>query len=96
MENKTESVRQNAGYTIIQAQTVGKTEFVLGENLKAPDPHVTWVCREGIDYNFGHYFSSIFSASRDFMNRISRELEYLRDIGAAPPAAARKHGEPER
>ncbi len=41
MENTTESVRQNAGYTILQAQTVGNKEIVLGENLNAPDPQLT-------------------------------------------------------
>ena len=97
MENTTESVRQNAGYTILQAQTVGNQEIVLGENLKAPDPYVTWVCRNGSDYNFGHYCSTMLSASRDFMKRVNQELGYLRDIGAVPPpAASKKEKEPER
>jgi hypothetical protein len=96
MENATESIRQNQGYTILQAQTVGNEEIVLGENLNAPDPYVTWVCRNGTDYNFGHYRSSMLSASRDFMKRINEERDYLRDIGAMPPVPSRKHGEPGR
>ncbi|MFT9055798.1 MAG: hypothetical protein ABF449_04130 [Ethanoligenens sp.] len=97
MENTTESVRQNAGYTILQAQTVGNQEIVLGENLNAPDPYVTWICRGGTDYNFGHYCSTMLSASRDFMKRVNRELGYLQDTGALPPSADhRKRDEAER
>ena len=96
MDNTTESVRQNAGYTILQAQTVGNKEIVLGENPNAPDPYVTWVCRNGTDYNFGHYCSSMLSASRDFMKRINQERSYLRDIGAMPPADSKIKNQPER
>lgn len=97
MENTTESVRQHDGYTILQAQTVGNKEIVLGENLNAPDPYVTWICHNGTDYNFGHYCRSIFSASRNFMERVNQELVYLRDIGAVPPPdISRKQDEPGR
>ena len=36
MENSTKAIHQNAGYTILQAQTVENREIVLGEGLNAP------------------------------------------------------------
>lgn len=97
MENNAESVRRNAGYTILQAQTVGNQEIVLGENLNAPDPYVTWMCRNGTDYFWGHYFSTLLSASRDYMKRINEERSDLRDTGTVlPHSVSRKQDEPER
>ena len=61
--------RINGGYTIIQSVPVGNTEFVLGENQKAPDPYVTWECRNGTDYNWGHYFGSYFRARTNLFLR---------------------------
>lgn len=90
MEYNAESIRQNAGCTILQARKVEDQEIVLGENLKAPDPYVTWMCRNGTDYFWGHYCSTMLSASRDFMKRVNQELDYLRDTGAMPPPAAFK------
>ena len=97
MENTTESVRRNAEYTILQTEKIGKLEIVLGENPNAPAPYVTWMCRNGTDYFWGHYFSSLLSASRDYMKRINEERSDLRDTGAVPPpAVSRKQKEPER
>lgn len=97
MENTTESVRRNAGYTILQAEKIGNLEIVLGENSKAPARYVTWMCRNGTDYFWGHYFSSLLSVSRDYMKRINEERSDLRDTGAVPPlSVSRKQIEPER
>ena len=97
MERSTESVRQNAGYTIIQAQAVGNREIVLGENLNAPDPYVTWMCRNGTDYFWGHYFPSMLLAARDYMKRFNEERNDCRGTDAMPPPdVTRKFNEPER
>ena len=73
--------RINAGYTIIQSVTVGDTEFVLGENRKAPDPYVTWCCDGGTNYNWGRYFGSYHRARTNLFERAlemagSRYREY--------------------
>lgn len=96
MEDTTESVRQNAGYTILQTEKIGKLEIVLGENPNAPAPYVTWMCRNSTDYFWGHYFSSLLSASRDYMKRINEERSDCRSPGVTPPDVTRKHDEPER
>ena len=97
MENTTESFRRNAGYMILQTEKIGSLEIALGENPKAPAPYVTWMCRNGTDYFWGHYFSSLLSASRDYMKRINEERSDLRDTGAVPPPyVSRKQNEPER
>ena len=49
------SERSNAGYIIISAIRVGDTEYVLGENSKAPARFVTWMCRNESDYFWGRY-----------------------------------------
>ena len=50
------SDRTNAGYTIINAVTVGKGEIVLGERTTAnkEKQYVTWECNNG-SYYYGHY-----------------------------------------
>ena len=63
------SERINAGYTIIQSVTVGDTEFVLGENRKAPDPYVTWRCDGGTNYNWGRYFGNYHRARTNLFER---------------------------
>ena len=96
MEHTPDSIRQNTGYIILQACKVGNQEIVLGENLNAPDPYVTWMCRNGTDYNFGHYCSTMLSASRDFMKRVNQELDFLKDRGGVQRTAPKTHDEPER
>ena len=59
----------NAGYEILDRQRVGSTEVVLGHNPRAPEPYVTWKCRHGSDYHFGHYFADKNSAVKDFKTR---------------------------
>ena len=67
------SERINGGYTIVQSVSVGNTEFVLGENPKAPDPYVTWECRNETNYYWGHYFGSYYRARTDLFER-ARDL----------------------
>ena len=68
----------NAGYEILDRQRVGSTEIVLGYNPRAPEPYVTWKCRHGSDYHFGHYFADKSSAVKDFKKRIREERAYER------------------
>ena len=68
----------NAGYKIIDRQRVGSTEVVLGYNPRAPEPYVTWKCRHGSDYHFGHYFADKGRAEKDFKKRIREEKAYER------------------
>ena len=85
--------RINSGYTIIQSVSVGSTEFVLGENQKAPDPYVTWECTHGANYYWGHYFDSFYCARTDLFER-ARALSQREEERAA--AKARRGKERER
>ncbi|MFQ6963483.1 MAG: hypothetical protein ACLRR6_05055 [Oscillospiraceae bacterium] len=49
-------MRTNAGYTITDSVHIGKAEFVIGEMPNAPAPFVTWECKNGNNYFWGHYF----------------------------------------
>lgn len=78
--------RVNQGYTILDSAFVGETEFVIGENPNAPSQYVTWHCKNGNDYYWGNYMNDYQSAKRDLNKRIMDEVNYLRSIGAMPPA----------
>lgn len=68
------------GYKIIDSIRVGNTEIVLGHNLTAPQPYVTWESYEhsGFD-NFytGNYFLTHQSARIDFYKRAARAWEHF-------------------
>ena len=65
------SDRTNAGYTIINAVTVGKGEIVLGERTTANKgkQYATWECNNG-SYYYGHYIENKFDALKDFGQRL--------------------------
>ena len=66
--------RENAGYVIVEALHIGKAEFVIGENPKAPAPYVTWECKDGSNYFWGHYLITRESAEADLLERAGTEL----------------------
>lgn len=66
--------RENAGYVIVEALHIGKAEFVIGENPKAPAPYVTWECKDGSNYFWGHYLMTRESAEADLLERAGTEL----------------------
>lgn len=72
------SDRTNAGYTIINAVTVGKGEIVLGErtNANKEKQYVTWECNNG-SYYYGHYIENIFDALKDFGQRVADKAECI-------------------
>jgi len=66
------------GYTITERVQVGKMLFVLGENLEAPSPYVTWQRYQGrSSYDLGHYLSDRNSAISDLHRRANNERENL-------------------
>lgn len=67
--------RENAGYVIVEALHIGKAEFVIGENPKAPAPYVTWECKDGSNYFWGHYLMTRESAEADLLKRAGTELQ---------------------
>ena len=70
-------VRINAGYTITDSIHIGNAEFVLGEFPGAPAPYVTWECKDGDNYFWGHYLSSRDAAEKDLLERASLERKRL-------------------
>lgn len=69
--------RENAGYIITDSCHVGDSEFVLGVHLTAPQQFVTWKCSNRTDYDWGHYFSDLFSAQKDLVARAQEEVQCL-------------------
>lgn len=67
--------RTNAGYEITDSLHIGKYEFVIGQNNSSPPMFVTWMCRNGNDYFWGHYVESREAAEEDLLLRASQELE---------------------
>ena len=55
------------------------SEFVLGVHLTAPQQFVTWKCSNRTDYDWGHYFSDLFSAQKDLVARAQEEVQCLEE-----------------
>lgn len=87
-------IRMKAGYIITDSIHVGDTEFVLGVNSKAPAQFVTWECKDGNNYFWGHYCTTLFAAQKDLCDRAMQEIRYLEPIRQAEeknaPAAKSK------
>lgn len=66
--------RINEGYTITDSLFIGKVEFVIGYHPTAPAPYVTWMCKDGTDYYWGHYCASRRGAEEDLLQRATDEL----------------------
>ena len=52
------NVRINQGYVITDSIHIGKAEFVIGEMSNTPAPFVTWECKDGNNYFWGHYLTT--------------------------------------
>ena len=66
-------MRENQGYHITDSIQIGDVEFVAGELAAAPNSYVTWECKNGDDYFWGHYFSDRLAAKRDLLERAGHE-----------------------
>lgn len=71
--------RTNADYLITDSIHIGKTEFVIGENqTRFGTMYVTWECKNGDNYFWGHYMDSRGAAEKDLLERAGQELEIQR------------------
>ena len=68
--------RVNEGYVITDSLHIGSTEFVIGENqTQYGTMYVTWQCRDGDNYFWGHYLTERQAAEKDLLARAGQELE---------------------
>ena len=70
--------RINEGYIITDSILIGETEFVFGKHDGKIPMYVTWACKGGDNYYWGHYFSDLLDAKADLLGRAGEELEYQR------------------
>ena len=70
--------RINEGYIITDSILIGETEFVFGKHDGKIPMYVTWACKGGDNYYWGHYFSDLLEAKADLLGRAGEELEYQR------------------
>ena len=68
--------RINAGYIITDSIHVGEMEFVLGVHSTAANQFVTWACKDGKDYFWGHYFNDLMAATKDLIDRAEQEVKF--------------------
>ena len=73
------SLRINAGYIITDSIHVGDAEFVLGVSQHIPNDYVTWKCKSGTSYFWGHYHSDPIKAAKDLVMRASEEIQSLEE-----------------
>lgn len=72
--------RINIGYRITDSIHIGETEFVIGSHETMPDRFVTWACKNGNDYFWGHYFTTREDAERDLVHRARERLRTLEEL----------------
>lgn len=78
--------RKNIGYIITDSVRIGETEFVIGAHEKDPNRFVTWACKNGNNYFWGHYLNSRDAAERDLVARCQAH-RFLDSIRGKPPKA---------
>lgn len=89
--------RMNAGYTITDSIHVGDVEFVIGVSSTAPSQFVTWECKGGSNYYWGHYMADRLAAVGDLLERAGQELDYQKQLKErADKAPTEKETERER
>ena len=72
------SVRENAGYEIIQSLRIdSKHEIVIGRHPTAPAKYVCWDCTNGNDYNNGGYTMNYRQALAVLAERITSRYDSL-------------------
>ena len=86
--------RINEGYTITDSIQVGQTEFVFGKRDGKLPMYVTWACKGGNNYFWGHYFSNLLEAKKDLLGRANDEVRYQMEWRAR--AAERQPKEPDK
>lgn len=87
--------RINEGYVITDSVLIGDTEFVFGKlDRGKASMYVTWACRGGDNYYWGHYFSDPLEAKKDLLGRAGEELEYQMERKAR--ASGRQPKEPDK
>ncbi len=85
--------RTNEGYIIVDSILVGETEYVLGKLVGKIPMYVTWACKGGDDYYWGHYFPDLLEAKKDLLDRAGHELEIQMERKAQAEAAPEKQDE---
>lgn len=88
--------RTNAGYEIIQSIPVGNTEFVLGESHGGGAKYVTWECKDGTNYFWGHYFMERENAVNDLYDRVENEVAFKRKFATSRSGATSEQKEQNR
>ena len=74
--NSNEEKRINEGYVITDSIHVGETEFVFGKLDSNIPMYVTWACKDGDNYYWGHYFRDPLEAKKDLVDRAGEEVEF--------------------
>ena len=87
------NIRMNAGYIITDSIHIGETEFVIGVHSTQPHMFVTWACRNGDNYFWGHYLTSRDAAEHDLVDRAKEQLQLLDSLrGRSNPVKETERG----
>lgn len=71
------NIRMNEGYIITDSIHIGDAEFVLGVSNSNPSMYVTWECKGGNYYFWGHYTTDLLAATKDLLERAGQEIEIM-------------------
>lgn len=85
--------RKNAGYTITDSVHIGDVEFVIGKSHSDPAMYVTWACKGGDYYYWGHYMTDRTAAEHDLLDRAGQELALIERRQGIQPKVKEKERE---
>ena len=86
------------GYAIkgVEFSYVQVADIVQFSEHPKKDMYVTWRCKDGDNYFWGHYTINRYEALKDLCQRAEKEIDYLAAIGEIPPITSQKEQERER
>lgn len=62
-------IRTNGNFIITNAITIGNIEIVLAKHRTLANRYITWECKDKYDFFWGHSFTDLQSAQKDFFKR---------------------------
>lgn len=71
-------IRANGNFIITNAIAIGNTEIVLAKHRTLAHRYITWECKDKYDYFWGHSFTDLQSAQKDFFKRGLKKIRAAR------------------
>lgn len=71
-------IRTNGNFIIVNAITIGNVEIVLAKHKTLANRYITWECKDKYDFFWGHSFTTLQSAQKDFFKRGLKKMRAVK------------------